>query len=60
MGGPPRSALLVGVDPGDEEALELGAARVEHAQGGVARAREVARDLEDTGEEGVEVELADE
>ena len=48
------------VDPGGEEALELLAALVEHADRGVARAGELARDLEQPLEHRLGVEHGDE
>jgi hypothetical protein len=50
----------VRVDPDREEALEPLAALVEHAEGGVLRARQLARDLEDALQQPLDVELRDE
>ncbi len=53
-------AVRVLVDAGGEEALELLTALVEHADRGVASARQLASDFEQSLEHGLRVELGDE
>ena len=53
-------AMGVLVDTGREEALEALAPLVEHADGRVARARQLARDLEQALEHRLGIELGDE
>ena len=55
-GRSPISAVRVGVDAGGDETLELLPGRVEHADGGVARAGDVARDVEQLPQHRVDVE----
>ena len=49
--------MRVGVDAGRQEALELRAAAVDHAEGSVAGAREVGGGLDQALEERVERQL---
>ena len=51
--------VRVGVDPGGDEALELLPAVVEHADGRVARAGDLAGDVEQLLEHGLDVEFGD-
>ena len=53
-------AVRLGVDPGGDEALELLPAVVEHADGRVARAGDLAGDVEQPMQHRVDVELGDE
>ena len=52
--------VRLGIDPGGDEALELLPAIVEDADGGVARAGDLAGDVEEPYEHRVDVELGDE
>ena len=52
--------VRVGIDPGGDEALELLPAIVEHADGRVARAGDLASDVEQLLEHRLDVELGDE
>ena len=55
----PDRAMRVRVDAGGDEALELLPALVEHAHGRVARAGDLARDVEQLLQDRLDVELGD-